>query len=280
MIVDAHHHLWYDAGRGYRWLTGPGLEPLRRPFWVPELRAALATSDVDRTVLVESGLGREVEVGEFLAVAEKTPEIGGVVGWIDPARPDLADALAGYRELPGGRFLSGVRAHATHSSDAGYFDRPAVRRGLAAVAAAGLTFDLVVRPDQLPAAGRAVAALPELPFVLDHLGLPPLDGGAEGLTAWRSLVAPLAASLNAVAKVSGLVTLPGAGVAAAAPFVAAAVELFGPDRLMLAADWPNCLRAADYAETWRFHEAALPALSPAELAAVRGGTAVRVYQLT
>ncbi|PZF82186.1 amidohydrolase family protein [Jiangella anatolica] len=280
MIVDAHHHLWRDAGRGYRWLEGPAMAALRRPFWVPELRTVLASSDVERTVLVESGLGREIEVEEFLAVAEKTPEIGGVVGWIDPARPDLADALARYRSLPGGRFLSGVRAHATHSPDADYFDRPEVRRGLAAVGAAGLTFDLVVRHDQLPAAARAVAALPEVTFVLDHLALPPLDGGAAGLARWRSLVAPLAASPNAVAKVSGLVTLPGATVAAAAPFVAAAVELFGPDRLMLAADWPNCLRMADYAQTWRFHEAALPALSPAELAALRGGSAVRVYGLT
>ncbi|MBB5791014.1 amidohydrolase family protein [Jiangella mangrovi] len=279
MIVDAHHHLWLDAGRGYRWLEGPAMTALRRPFWVPELRAALASSDVERTVLVESGLGREVEVEEFLAVAEKTPEIGGVVGWVDPARPDLADALARYRSLPGGRFLSGVRAHATHRPDADYFDRPEVRRGLAAVAAAGLTFDLVVRHEQLPAAARAVAALPELTFVLDHLAHLPLDGGASGLAGWRALVMPLAACPNAVAKVSGLVTLPGAGAETAAPFVAAAVELFGPNRLMLAADWPNCLRAASYRETWDFHEAALPELSAAELAAVRGGTAERVYGL-
>jgi L-fuconolactonase len=279
VIVDAHHHLWRDAGRGYRWLEGPAMAALRRPFWVPELRAALASSDVERTVLVESGLGHEIEVEEFLAVAEKTPEIGGVVGWIDPTRPDLADALARYRSLPGGRFLSGVRAHATHSPDPGYFDRPEVRRGLAAVAAAGLTFDLVVRHEQVPAAARATAALPELTVVLDHLALPPLDGGGSRLAGWRALVAPLAACPNAVAKVSGLVTLPGATVAAAARFVAAAVELFGPDRLMLAADWPNCLRAAGYPETRDLHAAALPALSGAELAAVRGGTAERVYGL-
>ncbi|MFJ6194710.1 hypothetical protein [Micromonospora sp. NPDC092111] len=54
----------------------------------------------------------------------------------------------------------GVRSQVQGEADPDYLDRPEVRRGLAAVADAGLVFDLVVRADQLPAAARAAAGQP------------------------------------------------------------------------------------------------------------------------
>lgn len=52
--------------------------------------------------------------------------------------------------------------------------RPDVLRGLAAVAEAGLVYDLVVRPHQLAAAHESARLLPGLTFVLDHAGKPPI----------------------------------------------------------------------------------------------------------
>jgi L-fuconolactonase len=279
VTVDAHHHLW-RIDQGYAWLDEVSLAPIRRTFTPDDLRAALDGSDVDRTVLVEGGRCDTGEAAILLDHARRTPEIAGVVAWADPADPALEGVLAGYRELPGGGYLVGIRSQVQGEPDPGYLDRPEVRRGLRTVDAAGLAFDLVIRADQLPAAARLARDLPQVRFVLDHLGKPPIGDG--GLEAWAGPLRDLAAAPNVTAKLSGLVTeadRTGWTVDDLRPYVRTAVEAFGPDRLMFGSDWPVCLLAAPYPRVREALEAALPALSAAERAAVFGGTAARTYDL-
>ncbi|MEU7871940.1 amidohydrolase family protein [Dactylosporangium sp. NPDC049140] len=280
MIVDAHHHLW-QPDRGYRWLDEPGLERIRRPFSAGDLLAELAANSVDATVLVEGGRCHPDEAGDLLALAADTGPIVGVVGWIDIADDDVAGTVRRYRGLRGGDLLVGVRAQVQGEPDPDYLDRPDVRRGLAAVGAAGLVFDLVIRADQLPAAARAARAVDGLRFVLDHLGKPRIDEGDAGLHRWRDGFAALAANDNVTGKLSGLVTEAGPHWTPddLAPFVAVAVEVFGPERLMFGSDWPVCLLAADYPRVLDALAAALPPLSAEALGEIYAGTAIRTYGL-
>lgn len=277
--VDAHHHLWRLAD-GYRWLDAAELTPIRRDFAVADLRDALRSAGVARTVLVEAGRESAAEVTEFLAIADQTPEIVGVVGWAELTSVGLAGTLARHLAGPGGRWLVGVRSQVQHRPDPDYLRRADVQAGLATVAAAGLAFDLVVRVDQLPAAAAAAAAVPQCRFVLDHLGKPAIAAGEY--EEWRARIAPLARQPNVVAKLSGLVTE--ADWAAwtvddLRRYVAAAVELFGPDRLMFGSDWPVCLLAASYDRVVEALTDALGPLSPAEATAIWSGTATRAYRL-
>lgn len=280
MIVDAHHHLW-RPGRDYSWLDEPDLARIRRAFTADDLRAELAGAGVGHTVLVEGGRCHADEAAEFLGYAADTEQIAGVVAWADVADPDLPAVLRGYRGLRGGDLLVGIRSQVQGEADPDYLDRPDVLRGLAAVAAAGLAFDLVVRVDQLAAAVRAAKAVPELRFVLDHLGKPRIDAGGAGLEAWRGPFADLAAQPNVTCKLSGMVTEAGAGwtVQDLRPFVAVAVEAFGADRLMFGSDWPVCLLVTGYADVLDALRQALPPLDTAGTTAVFGGTAVRTYRL-
>jgi L-fuconolactonase len=281
VVVDSHHHLW-ELSRGYAWLDEPGLEPLRRTFTVEDLRAVLGPAGIDRTVLVEAARCRSDEVTEFLAVADATPEIAGVVGWVDLTAAALAEALAGHRTGPGGHRLVGARAQVQGERDADYLRRADVRRGLAAVAGAGLVYDLVVRVDQLPACAEAARALPELTFVLDHLGKPRIRDGRAALEEWRALVAPVAACANVACKLSGLVTEADHqawSVGDLRPFVETALDLFGLDRVLFGSDWPVCLLAASYGQVKEALDAALPPLSVAERAKIFGENAVRIYKL-
>jgi L-fuconolactonase len=279
MIIDAHHHLW-QPDQGYRWLDDPSLGPIRRSFGPDELTAAAAGTGVARTVLVEGGRCDRGEAELLLAHARATPLIAGVVAWADPADAALADTLAGYRALPGGELLVGVRSQVQAEADPGYLDRAEVRRGLRTVAAAGLVFDLVIRADQIGAAARLARDLPEVRFVLDHLGKPPIrDGGFAG---WVGPIGELAARPNVCAKLSGLVTEADWETWSAGdlrPYVSAAVEAFGPDRLMYGSDWPVCLLAASYGEVKNALAEALPPLTEEEQAAIYGGTARRTYAL-
>jgi L-fuconolactonase len=279
VTVDAHHHLW-RPDEGYTWLDEPALAPIRRPFGPGDLAAAVAGTGVDRTVLVEGGRCDRAEAETLLRYGGGSPLIAGVVAWADPADPALADTLAGYRSLPGGELLVGLRSQVQGEADPEYLDRAEVRRGLRTVAAAGLVFDLVLRADQIAAAARLAGDLPEVPFVLDHLGKPAIRAG--GFPEWIGPIRDLAAQPNVVAKLSGLVTEADWAtwtVEDLRPYVSAAVDAFGPDRLMYGSDWPVCLLAASYGEVKAALDEALPPLTVAERAAIYGETARRAYRL-
>jgi L-fuconolactonase len=280
VIVDAHHHLWRPE-RGYTWLDAPELARIRRPFTPADLRAEVVAAGVHRTILVEGGRCHPDEASEFLGYAADTDVIAGVVAWADVADPDLAAELSGYRGRRGGDLLVGVRSQVQGEPDPNYLDRPAVRRGLATVAAAGLVFDLVIRADQLAAAARAARALPELRFVFDHLGKPRIDEGPAGHAAWREPFEALAACPNVAGKLSGLVTEAGPQwtIDGLRPFVATAVRAFGASRLMFGSDWPVCLLVAGYRDVLDALRQALPPLPADDLDAVFGATAQRIYRL-
>jgi L-fuconolactonase len=272
MIIDAHQHLWTAD---YAWLADPSLTRIRRDYTVADLRDALKSADVDRTVLVEAARGDDAETTEFLELASRTPEIAGVVGWASLTDPLLPSKIDQHRAGTGGDLLVGLRDQTQgHPDD--HLDRPDVRAGLATVAAAGLVNELVVRAPQLPSVARAVAALPDSTFVLDHLGKPPIATG--GLAQWRELIRPVAAQPNVMAKLSGLVAEANWATWTPddlRPYVLTAVELFGSERLMFGSDWPVCEVAATYAQV---KEALVEILggTPDDIFA---GTATRTYHL-
>ncbi|MET7972395.1 amidohydrolase family protein [Streptomyces mirabilis] len=279
MRVDAHHHVWDLSVRDQDWITGPELQPLRRDFGVADLAPQARAAGVDRTVLVQTITVPE-ETPEFLALAARSELIAGVVGWTDLTRPDVADELARLRELPGGRHLKGIRHQVQGETDPEWLLRPDVRDGLAAVAEAGLVYDLVVLPHQLPACVRAAAGHPGLTFVLDHLGKPPIATGA--LNPWATVVRALAELPNTVCKLSGMVTEADHAkwtVDGLRPYADTVLDAFGPGRLMFGSDWPVCTLAASYGQVVDAAEELAGGLGAEERAEVFGGTATRVYRL-
>ncbi|MCI3934454.1 amidohydrolase family protein [Streptomyces sp. AN091965] len=278
-VVDAHHHVWDLAVRDQDWITGPALAPLRRDFTLADLAPHARAHGVTATVLVQTVTVPE-ETPELLALAAGSDLVAGVVGWTDLTRPGVADTLAALRELPGGHHLVGIRHQVQSEPDPEWLLRADTRRGLAAVADAGLAYDLVVRPGQLPRCAEAAASLPHLTFVLDHLGKPPVASGA--LEPWASSLRALAALPNTVCKLSGLVTeadWTAWTTADLRPYADTVLEAFGPGRLMFGSDWPVCGLAASYGRVVHAARAVTADLSAAERARVFAGTARRVYGL-
>lgn len=276
MRIDAHHHLWDLGRRPQPWLTGPALEPIARTFRLDELRPLLAEHRIDATVVVQSSASYD-ETRELLAVAaEPGSPVAAVVGWADLTDPGLPDVLAAL----GGRPLAGIRHQVQDKPDPHWLTRPDVHAGLRAVAAAGLAYDLLVTPEQLPAAVAAARALPEVRFVLDHGAKPPI--ASVGWQPWAGLIAALAALPNVTCKLSGLVTEAdwrGWRPRDVLPYARCLLDAFGPDRLMFGSDWPVATLAGRYADVYALAEQAVAHLGPDERAAVFGGTAARVYGL-
>jgi L-fuconolactonase len=279
-IVDAHHHVWDLSVRDQDWISGDELAPLRRDFTVADLAPEARTAGVTATVLVQTITVPE-ETPEFLALAADSDLVAGVVGWTDLTAPDVAETLAELQAGPGGEHLVGIRHQVQGEPDPRWLVRPDVLRGLAAVAEAGLAYDLVVKPHQLAAAVEAAERLPGLTFVLDHLGKPPIASGE--LDPWAGQIRRLAALPNTVCKLSGMVTEADWGswtVAALTPYADTVLDAFGPGRLMFGSDWPVCRLAATYAEVIAVARALTTGLSPAERHDVFTGTAARTYDLS
>jgi L-fuconolactonase len=275
VIVDAHHHFWDPARAEYPWLTDE-LAPIRRAFGPDDLRPLLAAHGVDRTVLVQTRSSLE-ETRELLAVAEATDFVAGVVGWADLTDPDLPATLTELRAGPGGRRLAGIRHQVHDEADPGWLLRPDVRRGLRTVGEAGLAYDLLVRPRELPAALAVTRELTGVRFVIDHIAKPRIRGGAD--PEWAERLAPFSDLRHVHCKLSGMVTeadwrrwRPGD----LAPFVRAVLGWFGPERVMFGSDWPVCLLAASYGDVLGGLRAAADDLPPQVL----GENAVRFYGLS
>jgi L-fuconolactonase len=203
-----------------------------------------------------------------------------VVGWVDLIA-GTADSLARLRNEPGGDLLIGIRHQAQDEPDPDWLSRPPVQRGLRAVGDAGLAYDLLVRPAQLPAAIRAVSDLGDVQFVLDHGAKPDIAAGRR--EPWSSLIGQLARRPNVACKLSGLVTEAGPGwePAQLAPYADRLLDCFGPGRLMFGSDWPVCTLAASYGEVLQLATTVLAGrLGPADIDAVLAGNAVRIYRLT
>jgi L-fuconolactonase len=299
--IDAHHHLWDLQAREHRWLMGGQawasdgeLAALRRSYRLEDLAPLAEAAGVTATVVIQTA-DEPWETPDLLALAagrdpyatadqpDKPAQAGGlvagVVGWTDLTAPGVADAVAGLRALPGGPFLRGIRHPVLAEPDPDWLAGPAVLGGLRALASTGLAFDVVVLAHQWPGAITAARSVPELTFVLDHLGAPPAEsgqGGADG--PWAGAIRDLAALPNVVCKLSGAHTSP-ARAAGLRPYYETVLAAFGPDRLMFGSDWPVSSLAAPYSEVHALYRELTAQLSPAEQDAIFAGTARRVYRL-
>ncbi|MFD4673535.1 amidohydrolase family protein [Lentzea sp. NPDC058450] len=276
MIVDAHHHLWDLSVRDQDWITDPPMGVIRRSFLEPDFVAA--APEVSASVLVQTVCVPE-ETPEFLAVAASSDVVSAVVGWVDLTSAGVSDALAALVDSPDGSWLRGIRHQVQGEADPEWLCRKDVWNGLAAVGAAGLVYELLTLPHQMPAARRTVAALPQVEFVVDHCSKPAV-GADPG--EWAELIRSLAAHENVTCKLSGLVTeadWKSWSVGELRPYFEVVLDAFGPSRLMFGSDWPVCLLAASYEEWLGAAQELVSELSAGEQDAIFSGTARRVYGL-
>jgi L-fuconolactonase len=271
-MLDSHLHLWDLTVRDQAWI--PAGSPIRRSFDVRDLRSALAGTPVDGVILVQV-INDASETTDFIDFARNVDIVRGVVGWADLTSPDFPAALS---VLTSTGHLVGIRHQALAEADpAGWLQSPGVRRSLTVLDAAGLPFDLVIRPAHFPAAREAARDHPGLQFVLDHLGKPSIAAGE--LEPWASGLRALAAEPNIAGKLSGLQTIasPDWTYPDLAPYIDIALEAFGPSRLIFGSDWPVSSRAAPYSRVCEVAQAACSVLSGDERAAVLAGNARAIY---
>jgi L-fuconolactonase len=274
--IDAHHHFWRIGRYGYPWIEPAGA--LDRDFGPDELAPLLAQHRIARSVLVQTIASLD-ETRWFLELAERHAWIAGVVGWVDLADAAVAATLDGLISRHGRR-LVGVRHNLHDEPNDRWILRDDVARGLAAVAARGLAYDLLIRPRHLPVVVELIRRQPELRLVIDHAAKPAI--AERGWDDWAAAMAAVAGHPQVFCKLSGLVTEADHRrwqPADLKPYIEHLLAVFGPQRVIFGSDWPVCLLAASYERVWEAVEGNLERLNASDKARVFGGTAMEAYGL-
>ena len=272
MRLDAHQHFWsYDAAQ-YPWIP-PG-SPLHRS-WLPDDLAVLQKPlGLDGSIAVQA---RQVieESDWLLGLADQHETVKGVVGWVD-LRADRVEAdLERLAQHP--KFV-GVRHVVQEEPDDDFMLGQDFQRGISKLAAYGLTYDILIYPKQLAAAIRLTENFPAQPFVLDHIAKPLIKAGA--LEPWATQLRRLAHLPNVHCKVSGMLTEADHRAWTPEqfrPYLDVVFEAFCPSRLMYGSDWPVCLFAGSYEQSFRLVDDYTQGFTEAERAGLFGGNAAAFY---
>lgn len=272
MRLDSHQHFWnYDPGQ-YPWIKPEW--PIRRDLLPEALAAELRSCQIDGCVAVQARQTLE-ESRWLLALADEFPFIKAVVGWVDLRAPEVAAALAPLAAHPK---FAGVRHVLQDEADDHYMLDDRFQHGIAQLRNFHLTYDLLIFPRQLPGALQLVSAHPDQPFVLDHIGKPPI--AAKTLEPWRTRIRALAGCPNVSCKVSGLITeadwkrwQP----ADFRPYLDVVFDAFGPDRVMFGSDWPVALLAGTYQQVFELARDYVHPLGIEVEARFFGGNAAHFY---
>ena len=171
----------------------------------------------------------------------------GVVGDLDPSKPDFAEYLNRFSKDP---LWRGIRYARVWQMEGGkQVLKPGMAEGLKLLAQMGQTLDMANPSfDLLRGALLAMEAVPDLRVVMDHM--PSLDPMPQTQALYDSLIRDLAQHPNFFLKLSQVIHKDENGVTVTAPRARLdqLMAAFGEDRVMFGGDWPNSVGTATIPE--------------------------------
>jgi predicted TIM-barrel fold metal-dependent hydrolase len=250
-IADSHQHFWHPGLVDIPWLSGQRASfgdpsPIRGVYLPTDYLRDAAPLGIRATVHVEAACRPEhglIESVWATGVADAAGLPSGIVAYADLESADLDRQLDLLGRSP---FLRGIRMRLNFDEPTGrkvarsadVMSGDAFRRGLRAVAARDLVFNLSLFSPQLSAAAELAEAVPEATLVLEHFGWP-ISTDADGFSDWRKGMAALAARRNVCVKVSGFWAVDREWrEERIGPWVKETFALFGPKRCMFGSNLP------------------------------------------
>lgn len=253
-FVDAHIHLWDLNHIHYSWLSPPfsdegpngSVETIARDYGVADYRADLAKWNVAGAVHIDAGADPDQALAEtewLEGVADRDGLPTAIVAFAaldDPKVEALLERQAAHPRVRGIRQIVNWHSDPLRT----YTPRDLTRdeqwqAGYGLLGKYGLSFDLQCYPAQMAGLAPLIARHPDVPVIINHLGMPIITD-AEGVDAWRAGLRALAALPHVAIKLSGLGFIRRDWTAESVrPFLLEAIDLFGTGRCLFASDTPT-----------------------------------------
>lgn len=246
-VIDPHQHLWDLTKFRLPWIKKES--PLAKSFLIKDYQEATQGLHVVKTVYMEVDVDPEQqdeEARELIRLGKiDSNHIAGAVISGRPASEAFPKYIAAYKDNP---FIKGVR-QVLHvdSTPRGFCLEKAFIQNIRLLGEIGKSFDLCMRNAELLDAAKLMDSCPETRFVLDHCGNADLK--SKDRSQWQKDMGEVAKRKNVICKVSGFVASAPSRewtVEDLAPIVNHTMEVFGPDRVMFAGDWPVCNLTASF----------------------------------
>ncbi|MEO1222727.1 MAG: amidohydrolase family protein [Pseudomonadota bacterium] len=245
-IVDTHLHIWDPSKIRYSWLDG--IDVLNRPYLLSDYNAHTQGVDIEAMVFVQCEAdppGYEQEAAWVAQNADTDPRLKGMVAWA-PLEKGAAVA-ADLERLKQHKILRGIRRIIQFEPDLDFCLSPDFIEGVRSLRQFDLSFDICIDHRHMANVIAFAGKVDTVPMILDHIGKPAIKDGA--LEPWRSQMFELAQMDHVICKLSGVATEADHGdwtVEQLRPFVDAALEAFGFDRVAFGGDWPVAVQAIAY----------------------------------
>jgi predicted TIM-barrel fold metal-dependent hydrolase len=294
-FIDAHVHLWDLGGCiGYPWLTGffdesgpnGSVEAIAHDYGLDDYLLDAGEWSPVAMVHVDAG----AEAADALAETEWLSEIAAtrglpnaVVAFAALDDPEVNQLLAAHAVYPNVRGIRHIvnwhpDPQRTYSARDVTLD-PAWEAGFSALARHGLSFDLQCYPGQMPRVATIAARHPDVPVIINHMGMP-VCTDADGLEDWRRGMKALAALPQVAVKLSGLGFIQRDWTLdTMRPLLLETTEMFSPDRILFASDFPTDRLFASFDACLSALDAATRDFSDDERRAMWGGNAQRIYRI-
>ena len=275
MKIDAHQHFWKYNATTHDWI-GDDMASIRRDFMPADLAPVLKENGIDGCIAVQADQ-TEAETEFLLELADAHSFIKGVVGWIDLQAPEISGKLQQWCAHPK---FKGVRHILQGEQQRDLMLKPSFLHGIGQLAALGITYDILIFPDQLQFIPEFVSRFPDVNFVIDHIAKPDIKRGQIG--EWKRELELVALYDNVSCKISGMVTEADLKLWKPAdfkPYLDVVVDTFGMNRIMYGSDWPVCLAAGNYTRVLDVVQSYFSTFSIHEQDLFFGQNAIRFYGL-
>lgn len=290
-FVDAHVHLWQLGQLRYPWLSAPfaddgpngSVEAIATDYVLDDYLADAAQYPVEKIVHIDAGAHPDDALPETVwlqSLADKSGKPNAIVAFAALNNPDVERLLAAhsaYRNVCGIRHILNWHANPrlTYTSR-NLLDDEAFARGYGLLAKYNLSFDLQIYPGQMRQAAALATRHPDVPVILNHMGMP----ADADLTEWRSGLKALATLPQAAVKISGMGFIDRQWtVERIKPLILLTIEAFGPTRCAFASDFPTDKLFNSYGKALDAYDEITKDFSADERDALFAGTAERLYRL-
>lgn len=249
-LVDTHQHLADLVRFGKDWTSTP----------VPgnyDMKAYLeATRNVNmvKGVYMEVGVPvarRHEEALYAIEICKDTtnPTSGAVISG-DLKSPEFETYISQFKDSP---YIKGIRYGFSSIAD---MKNPLVIKNIKLLGKLNMSLDFEISPAWLPSIAKLIKTCPGTRFLVNHCGNADpraflhtssiSDKSNHDANEWIAAMKTVAKNENVICKISGIISTSSGYPKTAktlAPGINHCLDIFGPDRVMFASDWPWCLKS-------------------------------------